>query len=87
MSENIFIGAEISFPALRDFIFTTKLNQGDTIALHPMNYEQILDEIRHHHEGSIEIPINILGILLVKDANDTVEIGKINIIKNDDLLH
>lgn len=82
MAKEIFIGSDISFKTLRDYIFDHKINRGDTIALHPMNYEKILDEIRNSSE-EIEIPINIFGILLVH--SDSVELGKIQIIKNENL--
>ena len=82
MGQIVFIGSKISFIALRDYIFEHKINQGDTIVLHPQNFESILDEIRESQE-SIDIPINIFGILLVKDTSDAVEIGKIEIINND----
>jgi len=84
MGQIVFIGSKISFISLRDYIFDHKVNQGDTIVLHPQNYESILDEIRQSQE-SIDIPINIFGILLIKDTTDTVELGKIQIVKNENL--
>ena len=84
MSEQIFIGSDISFHLLRDYIFDHKINKGDTIVLHPLNYEHILEEIRHSEAG-IEIPVNIFGILIVKDGTGSVDIGKITIIKNENL--
>ncbi|MGK4568450.1 hypothetical protein [Flavobacterium sp. 3HN19-14] len=84
MGQLVFIGSKISFIALRDFIFDHKINQGDTIVLHPQNFESILEEIKQSQE-SIDIPINIFGILLVKDTTDTVELGKIQIVKNENL--
>ena len=84
MGQIVFIGSKISFISLRDYIFDHKVNQGDTVVLHPQNYESILDEIRQSQE-SIAIPINIFGILLVKDTTDTVELGKIQIVKNENL--
>ena len=84
MGQIVFIGSKISFISLRDYIFDHKVNQGDTIVLHPQNFENILDEIRQSQE-SIDIPINIFGILLVKDTTDTVELGKIQIVKNENL--
>ena len=84
MSEQIFIGSNISFPLLRDYIFDHKINKGDSIVLHPLNYEHILEEVRHS-EGSIPIPVNIFGILIVKDTTGQVDIGKITIVKNENL--
>lgn len=84
MGAQVFIGSKISFKSLRDYIFVHKLEKGDTIAIHPQNYESILEEIRNSEEP-IDIPINVFGVLLVKDATDTVELGKIQIIKNEPL--
>ncbi len=84
MGQQVFIGSEISFKSLRDYVFVHKLEKGDTIAIHPQNYEGILEEIKNSEEP-IDIPINVFGILLVKDTTDTVEFGKVEIIKNEPL--
>ena len=84
MGQIIFIGSKISFVSLRDYIFDHKVNLGDTIVLHPKNYENILDEVRESQE-SIDIPLNVFGVLLIKDTTDTVELGKIEILKNEPL--
>lgn len=84
MGQQVFIGSKISFKSLRDYIFDHKVNRGDTIAIHPQNYESILEEIRNSEEP-IDIPINVFGVLLVKDTTDTVEVGKVQIIKNETL--
>ncbi len=83
MSEQIFIGSNISFPTIRDYIFDHKINKGDSLVLNPLNYEHILDEIRHSHEGQIPVPVNIFGVLLVKDTTGSVDIGKVQIVKNE----
>jgi len=82
MSQQIFIGNPISFQSLRDYIFDHKINKGDSIVLNPLNYQSILEEIKNSSE-SIDIPINIFGILLVQ--HDSVEVGKVQIIKNETL--
>jgi len=82
MSEQIFIGSEITFQSLRDYIFEHKINKGDTIVLSPQNYEMITEEIKNSPQ-EIEIPVNVFGVLLVKDTTLTVENGKIQIVKND----
>lgn len=82
MSQLQFIGSEINFQSLRDYIFEHKINRGDSIALNPQNYEHILEEIKNSQE-EIDIPVNIFGVLLVKDTSDAVENGKIQIIKNE----
>ena len=84
MSEQIFIGSNISFHLLRDYIFDHKVNKGDSIVLHPLNYENILEEMRHSESG-IDIPVNVFGIRIVKDNSGAVDIGKITIIKNENL--
>ena len=82
MSKQIFIGSAISFKSLRDYIFDHKINKGDSIVLNPMNYQAIIEEIKKSDE-EIEIPINIFGILLVQ--HDSVELGKIQIVKDENL--
>jgi len=82
MSQQIFIGNPISFKSLRDYIFDHKVNKGDSIVLNPLNYQSILEEIKNSDE-EIDIPINVFGVLLVQ--HDSVELGKVQIIKNDDL--
>lgn len=84
MSQQFFIGSKITFKSLRDYIFDHKVNKGDSIVLNPMNYESILDEIRNSEE-EIQIPINVLGVLLLKDTSDSVELGKVQIVKNENL--
>ena len=83
--EQIFIGSKIAFPSIRDYIFEHKINPGDSIALNPMNYEQLLNEIRGSHTETLELPVNIFGVLLIKDTSGSVEVGKIQIIKNETL--
>lgn len=83
MSTQTFIGNPISFKILRDYIFEHKINKGDSIALNPLNYNAILEEIKSSAEEGIQIPINVFGVLIVE--NDDVEIGKVQIIKNENL--
>ena len=84
MGQIIFIGSKISFTSLRDYIFDHKVNLGDTIVLHPTNYESILEEVRESQE-SIDLPLNVFGVLLIKDTTHTVDLGKIQILKNEPL--
>ena len=84
MAQQFTIGREITMPLLRDYMIEHKVNRGDTIVLNPLNYQHIIDEIKNAGEG-IPVPISILGVLLVKDTTDTVETGKIQIIKNENL--
>lgn len=82
MSQQIFIGSTISFKSIRDYIFDHKINKGDSIVLNPMNYQSIMEEIKKSEE-EIEIPINVFGVLLVQ--HDSVELGKIQIVKDGNL--
>jgi hypothetical protein len=83
MSQQFFIGDKISFKSIRDYIFDHKVNKGDSIVLNPMNYKSIIEEIKHSGEETLEIPINIFGVLLIQD--DSVELGKVQIVKNENL--
>ncbi|HLA56421.1 MAG TPA: hypothetical protein VK623_09995 [Flavobacterium sp.] len=82
MSQLQFIGSKITFQSIRDYIFEHKVNRGDSIVLNPQNYEHIVEEIKNSPEG-IDIPVNVFGVLLIKDTTDTVETGKIQIVKNE----
>ena len=82
MSQQIFIGSKITFQSIRDYIFEHKINKGDSIVLNPQNYEHITEEIKNSAEP-IEIPVNVFGVLIIKDTTDTVENGKIQIVKNE----
>lgn len=83
MSQQFFIGNKISFKSIRDYIFDHKVNKGDSILLNPMNYKNIIEEIKHSGEETLEIPINVFGVLLIQD--DNVEVGKVQIVKNENL--
>ena len=85
MAEQIIIGSKVSFHSLRDYIFEHKINRGDSIVLNPLNYEHLIEEIKNSPEHTIDIPLNIFGVLLIKDTTDTVDVGKIQIIKNEAL--
>lgn len=84
MGQQVFIGSKISFAAIRNYIFDHKLNKGDTLAVHPQNYEDLIAEAKKG-EDPIDIPFDMLGVLVIKDTTDTVEHGKILIIKNETL--
>jgi hypothetical protein len=82
MPEFSVIGHSISIAAIRDYIFTHKIDKGDTIVLNPMDYEHVTEEIKHSGEP-IDIPLNVLGILISKDTAGTVPVGKVQLIKDD----
>ena len=74
---------KVSFASLRDYIFEHKVNRGDSLVLSIQDFEHLLDEIRNSGEP-VPVPINIFGVLLVKDTSGAVENGKIQIVKNED---
>ncbi len=84
MSEFVVIGHAISVAAIRDYLFAKKIDKGDSIVLNPHDYENLLDEIRNSDEP-IDIPVNVLGVLLLKDTTGDVPAGKIQIVKNEKL--
>jgi len=81
MSEYTFIGDKISLPAIRDYIISHKINEGDTIVVSPTDFSGIIDEIKASGEGFPDIPLTLLGVIITKD--DGVPIGKIQIVKNE----
>ena len=84
MSEFVVIGNNISTATIRDYLFAKKINKGDSLVLNLMDYENILDEIRNSDEP-IDIPINVLGVLLIKDTSGDVPVGRVQIVKNEKL--
>ncbi|MBF6608560.1 MAG: hypothetical protein ITG00_07460 [Flavobacterium sp.] len=87
MAEFIFIGDSISFPALRDFIFTHKIDAGDTVVLNALDFDRLLLEIKASGEELPDIPMTLLGVLITKDSTDTIPAGKIQIVKNEQPYH
>jgi len=84
MSEFVVVGHAISIASIRDYLFAKKIDKGDTLVLNPTDYESIGEEIKNSEEP-IDIPVNVFGVLLVKDTTDNVPVGKVQIIKNDKL--
>ena len=84
MGQQVFIGSTISFASIRDYIFEHKINKGDTLAVHPHNYDELIEEAKKGEEP-IDIPFEMLGVRVIKDTTDTVEHGKVMIIKNETL--
>jgi len=84
MSEFVVIGNHISTAVIRDYLFAKKIDKGDSIVLNAMDFEHILDEIRQSDEP-VDIPLNVLGVLLIKDTSDNVPVGKVQIVKNEKL--
>jgi len=84
MSEFVVVGHTISIASIRDYLFAKKIDKGDTLVLSPTDYDSIGEEIKNSEE-TIDIPVNVFGVLLVKDTTDTVPVGKVQIVKNDKL--
>ncbi|MNK15880.1 hypothetical protein D3C87_340340 [compost metagenome] len=84
MSEFVILGSTISIASIRSYLFSKKIDKGDSLLLNPADYENLLEEIRSSDEP-IDIPINVLGVLLIKDTNDNVPSGKVQIVKNEKL--
>jgi len=84
MSEFVVVAHGISIASLRDYLLAKKIDKGDSLILNPADYETILDEIRNSDEG-IDIPLNIFGVLLIKDTTDSVPVGKLQIVETDKL--
>jgi len=84
MSEFVVVGHAISVASIRDYLFAKKIDKGDSIVLNPQDYENLLDEIRNSDEP-IDIPVNVLGVLLLKDTSGDVPVGKVQIVKNETL--
>lgn len=82
MSEFVVVGKTISIAAIRDYLFAKKIDKGDSLVLNPMDYEHLLEEIRNSEEP-IDIPLNVFGVLLVKDTSGDVPLGKVQIVKNE----
>ncbi|HEX8561516.1 MAG TPA: hypothetical protein VF676_00930 [Flavobacterium sp.] len=80
MSEYIFVGSKITFPALRDYIIGHRLNEGDIVVLNPKDFEEIIHEIKTTGDGIPDIPINVLGVLIKQDHDLNVPVGKVQII-------
>lgn len=84
MSEFVVLGNTITVAAIRSYLFAKKIDKGDSLVINPMDYENILDEIRNSDEP-LDIPLNILGVLLIKDTTGNVPLGKVQIIENEKL--
>jgi hypothetical protein len=82
MPEFVVIGNEISIASIRSYLFTKKIDKGDSLVLNPMDYEKILEEIKNSDEP-IDIPVNVLGVLLIKDTSGEVPNGKVQIVEDD----
>lgn len=82
MAEFVFIGEAISVASIRSFLFAKKIDKGDSLVLNQMDYENVIEEIKNSDEP-IDVPLNVLGVLLIKDTTDEVPVGKVQIVENE----
>ncbi len=82
MAEFVVIGSDISIASIRDYLFTKRIDRGDSLVLNPMDYEKLTEEIKASEEP-IDIPLNVLGVLIIKDTSGEVPNGKVQIVEND----
>jgi hypothetical protein len=82
MPEYVVIGSKINTASIRDFLFAKRIDKGDSLVLNPIDYEHLLEEIKHSEEP-IPIPLNVLGVLILKDPSGDVPVGKVQIVEDD----
>ncbi|KOS04974.1 hypothetical protein AM493_02155 [Flavobacterium akiainvivens] len=84
MSEFVVVGDHITVASIRSYLFAKRIDKGDTLVLNPMDYEHLVGDIKESGEP-IDIPLNVLGVLLAKDPSGDVPVGKVQIVKNEKL--
>lgn len=84
MSEFFVVGDHITVASIRSYLFAKRIDKGDSLVLNPMDYEHLIGDIKESGEP-IDIPLNVLGVLLVKDPSGEVPVGKVQIVKNEKL--
>jgi len=84
MSEFVSIGHAISIAAIREYLFAKRIDRGDTLVLNAQDYQHISEEILKSEEP-VQIPVNVLGVLLVKDTSGDIPAGKVQIVKNENV--
>lgn len=82
MPEYVVIGSKINTASIRDFLFAKRIDRGDSLVLNPIDYEHLLEEIRHSGE-TIPVPLDVLGVLITKDPSGEVPLGKVQIVEDD----
>jgi len=82
MAEFTFIH-KISVASLRDYIMTHQLDQGDSIVLNPHDFEKLIRDIKNTSDEIPDIPLSVLGVIVSQDSTDTIPIGKVQNVKND----
>ena len=82
MPEFVAIGKSVTVAAIRDYLFAKKIDKGDSLMLSAADYEHIIEEIKNSDEP-VDIPVNVLGVLLIKDNTGNIPVGKVQIIEDD----
>ncbi|MGQ2984109.1 hypothetical protein [Flavobacterium sp.] len=82
MPEFVVIGNEISIASIRNYLFAKRIEKGDSLVLNPMDHEKLIEEIKASEEP-IDIPLNVLGVLIIKDTTGEVPNGKVQIVGDD----
>lgn len=82
MPEYVIIGKTISVASIRDYLFAKKIDKGDSLVLNIADYEALVEEIRHSEEP-VDIPLNVFGVLILKDPSGNIPSGKVQIVEND----
>lgn len=82
MPEYVVIGSKITIASIRDFLFAKRIDKGDSLVLNPMDFEQIGEEIKNSEEG-VPVPLNVLGVRILKDTSGEVPLGKVQIVEDD----
>lgn len=80
MAEYVALGERVSIASIRNYLFEKKIDRGDTLVLSNLDYSHVVEEIKHSEE-TIDIPLNVLGVMLVK--SEDVPVGKVQIVKNE----
>lgn len=82
MSLQIFIGSPVNMATLRNYIFEHRINKNDIIVLNPTDYDHLLSDIKNSAE-EIPVPLQIFGVRITKDNTATIELGKVQVIKDE----
>ena len=82
MPEFVVVGKTISVAAIRDYLFAKRIDKGDSLVLNPMDFDHLIEEIKASDEP-VDIPLNVLGVLILKDTSGEVPVGKVQIVEDD----
>ena len=82
MSEYVVIGSKITTASIRDFLFAKRIDKGDSLVLNPQDFEHLGEEMKNSGEP-IPVPLNVLGVRILKDPSGDVPVGKVQIVGDD----